>query len=32
LPTDFVIGDAYIIDAWGKYTIDTEKSMIVYEK
>ena len=32
LPADFVIGDAYITDAWGKYTIDKEKSMIVYDK
>ena len=32
LPADFVIGDAFITDAWGKYTIDKEKSIIVYEK
>ena len=32
LPADFVIGDAYISDAWGKYSIDKEKSMIVYDK
>lgn len=29
---DFIIGGNYISNAWGNYTIDKEKNMIVYDK
>lgn len=32
LASDFIIGDGFISNSWGKYTIDKEHSQIVYEK
>lgn len=32
LGSDFIIGDQFISNAWGKYSIDKEHSQIVYEK
>lgn len=32
LPTKFVIGDEYIRENWGDYTIDTAKNKLIYKK